>query len=102
MASRTGAGKETLRAEVAYATPGEQVVLSVESAPGATVETVIRRSGVLERFPGIDLHGQKVGIFSRPVALDTPVRDGDRVEIYRPLRADPKEMRRERARHERS
>jgi putative ubiquitin-RnfH superfamily antitoxin RatB of RatAB toxin-antitoxin module len=61
------------------------------------VEDAIRASGVLEAFPEIDLARNKVGIFSKLVKLDEKVRDRDRVEIYRPLIADPKEVRRKRA-----
>lgn len=83
--------------EVAYATAKEQVVLSLEVPKGAAVEMAIRQSGILERFPEIDLNKNKVGIFSKPCKLDQAVQLGDRVEIYRPLLADPKEVRRQRA-----
>ncbi|HFQ4994844.1 TPA: RnfH family protein, partial [Vibrio vulnificus] len=63
----------------------------------ATVEEIIRQSGVLEIYPEIDLGKNKVGVFSRLVKLDATVRDKDRIEIYRPLLADPKEIRRKRA-----
>lgn len=85
------------RIEVAYATPSRQEVIEMTIRPGATVGRVIRESGLLERFPEIDLARNRVGIFGELAALDDPVRDGDRVEIYRPLRADPKEARRKRA-----
>ncbi|MEJ5211961.1 MAG: RnfH family protein, partial [Burkholderiales bacterium] len=88
---------ETILVEVAYARPDQQVLIPVRLPPGATVEEAIRRSGVLERFPEIDLARNKVGIWSKLTKLDTPVRDRDRVEIYRPLIADPKEVRRKRA-----
>jgi len=83
--------------EVIYARPELQTLLQVQVAGGATVEDVIRASGVLEAFPEIDLAKNKVGIFSKLVKLDEAVRDKDRVEIYRPLIADPKEVRRKRA-----
>jgi len=83
--------------EVAYATPTRQEVIEVTVPPGATVEQVIRASGMLERFPEIDLAHQSVGVFGERVHLRDPVRDRDRVEIYRPLIADPKEARRARA-----
>lgn len=83
--------------EVAYARPDEQVVIPLRVPPGATVEEAIRRSGVLERFPEIDLARNKVGIFSKITKLDTTLRDKDRVEIYRALIADPKDVRRKRA-----
>jgi hypothetical protein len=71
--------------------------LRVQLAEGATVKDAIRASGVLDEFPEIDLASNKVGIFSKLVKLDEAVRDKDRVEIYRPLIADPKEVRRKRA-----
>lgn len=83
--------------EVAYALPEKQTLLRVQVRGGATVEDVIRASGVLAAFPEIDLATNKVGIFSKLVKLDETVRDKDRVEIYRPLIADPKEVRRKRA-----
>ncbi len=88
---------DEITVEVAYARPDEQVILPVRLAPTATVEDAIRRSGILERFPEIDLAKNKVGIFSKLSKLDAPLRDKDRVEIYRPLIADPKEVRRKRA-----
>jgi hypothetical protein len=85
------------RVEVAYATPSRQEVIELTVRPGASVEQVIRESGLLERFPEIDLARSRVGIFGEIAGLRDPVRDGDRVEIYRPLLADPKEARRRRA-----
>lgn len=85
------------RVEVAYATPLRQEVIEVVIRPGASIEQVIRESGLLERFPEIDLARSQVGIFGEIASLRDPVRDGDRVEIYRPLLADPKEARRRRA-----
>ncbi|MFP5307695.1 MAG: RnfH family protein [Gammaproteobacteria bacterium] len=83
--------------EVAYAAPAEQVILKLDVAAGTTVRDAIERSGILQRFPEIDLAQNKVGRWSHVAALDEIVRAGDRVEIYRPLIADPKEMRRQRA-----
>lgn len=83
--------------EVLYALPHEQLLLRVDLAESATVEDAIRASGVLDAHPEIDLARNKVGIFSKLVKLDEKVRDRDRVEIYRPLIADPKEVRRKRA-----
>lgn len=83
--------------EIVYALPDAQTLRRVELAKGATVEDVIRRSGLLEDFPEIDLARNKVGVFSKLVKLDEAVRDRDRIEIYRPLIADPKEVRRKRA-----
>ncbi len=86
-----------IQVEVIYALPATQPLLHAMLAEGATVEDAIRASGVLEAFPEIDLAKNKVGIFSKLVKLDEKVRDRDRVEIYRPLIADPKEVRRKRA-----
>lgn len=86
-----------IHVEVVYALPDQQPILPVALPEGATVEEAIRRSGVLEAFPTIDLAVNKVGIFSKLVKLDEKLRDRDRVEIYRPLIADPKEVRRKRA-----
>ena len=85
------------RVQVAYATPARQEVIDVTLPAGATIEDAIRRSGILERFPEIDLSRNRVGIYGEAARLQDPVRDGDRVEIYRPLIADPKEIRRARA-----
>jgi putative ubiquitin-RnfH superfamily antitoxin RatB of RatAB toxin-antitoxin module len=87
--------------EVVYATPEEQVVRTAQVFAGATVWQAIAASGLLAQFPQIDLTGQAVGIFGSRVRLSDPVTDGDRIEIYRPLQADPKEMRRRRARSRR-
>lgn len=83
--------------EVAYALPEKQYLLRVQLEVGATVEEAIRASGLLELREDIDLKVNKVGIYSRTVKLHDTVNDGDRVEIYRPLIADPKELRRQRA-----
>jgi putative ubiquitin-RnfH superfamily antitoxin RatB of RatAB toxin-antitoxin module len=83
--------------EIAYAKPSEQVILELDVPEGTTVEAAIGESAILQRFPEIDLTQNKVGIFSKPCNLDHPLRAGDRVEIYRPLLADPKQARRNRA-----
>jgi len=88
---------EHFQVEVAYARPDVQVVLPVEVEEGATLRQAIERSGVLNRYPEIDLAVNKVGIFGRLAKLDETVRARDRVEIYRPLIADPKEVRKQRA-----
>ena len=85
------------RVEVAFATPARQAILEAQVPAGATVEQAIRQSGILERFPEIDLAKNPVGIFGERARLADVVQDGDRVEIYRPLIADPKEARRARA-----
>ncbi|MCX8086615.1 MAG: RnfH family protein [Rhodocyclaceae bacterium] len=74
---------------VAYAEPGGQIWLNIEVPEGTTVQEAIERSGLLRQFPHIDLSTQKVGIFGRLVKLDTPLRAGDRVEIYRAIICDP-------------
>ena len=83
--------------EVAYATPKKQLILLVPFEEGMSAQKAIDLSGILTTFPDIDLVKNAVGIFSKPCKLDTPLRVGDRVEIYRPLIADPKEVRRQRA-----
>ncbi|HQU16175.1 MAG: RnfH family protein [Chromatiales bacterium 21-64-14] len=88
---------EALRVEVTYARPDRQVLMVLQLPPGATLEQAIRRCGVLTQFPEIDLKVNPVGVFGRRRTLDAVLRDGDRVEIYRPLVVDPKEARRRRA-----
>ncbi|MGO9446772.1 MAG: RnfH family protein [Thiobacillaceae bacterium] len=83
--------------EVAYALASQQVLIPVKLDEGSTIEQAIRSSGLLDKFPDIDLERNKVGVFGRLSKLDTVLRDKDRVEIYRPLIADPKEVRRQRA-----
>ncbi|MEQ9722686.1 RnfH family protein [Yersinia alsatica] len=86
-----------IRVEVVYALPERQYLRTVTLAAGSTVEDAINASGLLELRSDIDLTKNKVGVYSRPVKLGDKVNDGDRVEIYRPLIADPKELRRQRA-----
>ena len=83
--------------EVVYALPEKQYLQKVSLAEGATVEQAVIASGLLKLRTDIDLTKNKVGVWSRTVKLQDTVRDGDRVEIYRPLIADPKELRRQRA-----
>ena len=83
--------------EVAYALPTKQSLVDVAIKEGATVEEVIQASNLLNEYPDIDLSSTKVGIWSRVVKLRDSVKDGDRIEIYRPLIADPKEIRKRRA-----
>lgn len=82
---------------VAYGTPERQVEIPVVVEKNCTVAVAIRRSGILEQFPEIDLANVAVGVFSRKVALDDLLETDDRIEIYRPLQLDPKEARRLRA-----
>ena len=86
-----------LEIEVAYALPHRQFLRRLKVPPGSTVREAIVLSGVLSKFPEIDLELVRVGIFSRPVDLDVRVKSGDRVEIYRPLNLSPTEARRLRA-----
>ena len=83
--------------EVAYALPQQQLIVQLKVPDGTTAEQAVRQSGILEKFPDIDLAENKLGIFGKLVKNDTPLRERDRVEIYRPLIADPKEVRRQRA-----
>lgn len=84
--------------EVAYARPGTQTLLTVELPPGANAGEAVAGSGILERHPEIEWPGAPIGVFGRKVDPGHLLREGDRVEIYRPLIADPKEARRRRAR----
>ncbi|MEM9100967.1 MAG: RnfH family protein [Pseudomonadota bacterium] len=83
--------------EVAYALPDKQTLLALQVPEGTRVAEAIHLSGILDKHPEIDTQVNKVGIFSKLAKLDTELRDKDRVEIYRPLIADPKEARRKRA-----
>ncbi len=87
---------ERIRVEVVYAEPERQFLRRVELAAGASVADAIAASGI-EREAGIDAASMAIGIWSKPIAATTLLRDGDRVELYRPLKADPKESRRRRA-----
>lgn len=88
---------EEILVEVAYALPEQQVILPVKLPAGSNVEGAIQQSGILTKFPEINLAENKVGIFGKLSKLDAELRNRDRVEIYRPLIADPKEVRRQRA-----
>ena len=83
--------------EVAYALPDKQSLVSLEVEKGTTLQEAIEASGILDSFEQIDLTKDRVGIFSKFATLDTVLREKDRVEIYRPLIADPKQARKERA-----
>ncbi len=84
---------------VCYALPDVSFLVQLEVAAGTTIVQAIAASGVLARFPEIDLARNKLGLFGKLKPADTVLRDGDRIEIYRPLQADPMESRRRRARH---
>jgi len=89
--------EQRIKVEVAYATQREQALLEIEAEKGVTVRDAIERSGLLGRFPEVDLNVNKVGIHGKVARLDQILETGDRVEIYRPLIADPKEARKRRA-----
>ena len=83
--------------EIAYALPEEQVIISVKVPSKSDVKQAIEKSGIQKKFPSIDLSKNKVGIFGKKTTLDHVLKNRDRIEIYRPLILDPKEMRRKRA-----
>ena len=83
--------------EVAYALADKQSLISIEVEKGATLKEAVEASGILDAFEEIDLSKDRVGIFSKFATLETVLREKDRVEIYRPLIADPKKVRKERA-----
>lgn len=86
-----------IKIEIAYALPTRYFLKTMTVEAGTMVQTAILQSGILQRFTEIDLRENKVGIYSRTVKLTDQLHDGDRIEIYRPLLADPKEIRRKRA-----
>jgi uncharacterized protein len=88
---------ESISVEIIYIKPGSQNSLTLQIPPGSNISQAINRSGLLQRFPEIDLAINKVGVFSKIKQLDAVLCNGDRIEIYRPLLADPKEARRQRA-----
>ncbi len=83
--------------EVAYALEKKQTLLEIEVDKGTTLKQAIERSGIIDIYPQIDLTKDKTGVFGKIAKLDTVLREKDRVEIYRPLIADPKQVRKERA-----
>ncbi len=88
---------EAMLVEIAYARPEEQVILEVQGRPGMTLMEAVRASNITARFPEIDLENAKFGIFGKLATANAQLHAGDRVEIYRPLIADPKEARKKRA-----
>ncbi|MCG6201540.1 RnfH family protein [Psychromonas antarctica] len=88
---------EMIDIEVAYGLPNKQALLSLAVPVGSTIEEGIKLSGIIRSFPEIVISEAIVGIFSRTETLSTVLGEGDRIEIYRPLIADPKEMRKLRA-----
>ena len=83
--------------EVAYATPAKQIIVECEIEQGTSARVAVRLSGIDQHFPEIDLENCDLGVFGKVIAPDYQLQDGDRIEIYRPLIADPKEIRRRRA-----
>ncbi len=83
---------------VCYALPDHQEVVSLTVMPHTTVLQAIEQSGILEKYPGIEVREGSIGIFGHPVRLDRRLRPHDRVEIYRPLHENPVDARRKRAR----
>jgi len=88
---------DSINVEVAYATPEKQKIRAVNVDAGTTIGAAIVQSGIMMDFPDLDLEAAKVGLFGKVAAMTTVLSEGDRVEIYRPLIADPKEVRRKRA-----
>lgn len=88
---------DRIRATVVYALAQRQWAVPVELEAGASVQAAIERSGLLQALPELRSRVLEVGISHRRCSLDSPVRDGDRIEIYRPLQIDPKQARRLRA-----
>ncbi|NNF15245.1 MAG: RnfH family protein [Gammaproteobacteria bacterium] len=83
-----------IRCEVVFATPAKQVLLALQVDAGTTAGEAVKLSGISAEFPDADFSAPALGIFSRPVKAEYVLEDGNRVEIYRPLEADPKEVRR--------
>ena len=87
----------TILVEVAYASPSKQLIIPIHVKPGTTVKEAIIQSGIQKEFPEINIDIDATGIFGKHITYDQKLREKDRVEIYRPLIADPKEIRRQRA-----
>ena len=87
-----------MKIEVIYALPERQELVTLDLPEGGTAQQAVEASGLLQKYPDIELGGRnKLGVFAKLVKADTVLRDRDRVEIYRPLIADPKEVRRQKA-----
>jgi putative ubiquitin-RnfH superfamily antitoxin RatB of RatAB toxin-antitoxin module len=89
--------EHNIQVEVVYALPERQEVIALQLPPASTLRAALEASGLLRKYPEIDPENGKFGIFSKLAKADTPLRDRDRVEIYRPLVADPKQIRQQRA-----
>lgn len=88
---------DPITVEVAYARPDEQRIIELKVAPGTTLKEAVEQSGITGHFPEIDLEKARMGIWGKIARPDAVLQPGDRVEIYRPLIADPKEARKKRA-----
>lgn len=88
---------EKIQIQVVYALTDKQELISLQMPAGSTVQQAVEASGLLTKYPEIDLARNKLGVFAKLAKADTPLRDRDRVEIYRPLIADPKAVRKQRA-----
>ena len=89
--------QDVFAVDVVYALPKQQKIISVKVKPGTTAIEVLKQSNMLVFFPDIDLETIKLGVFSNLVKHDRVIEQGDRLEVYRPLIADPKDVRRKRA-----
>ncbi len=87
----------TIHVEVVFATPARQALVGLDITPGSSIADAIEQSGIAALFNDFDLAAAPVGVFGQKATREHTLRDGDRVEIYRPLLADPKEVRRQRA-----
>ncbi len=88
---------ETINVEVCYALSGKQELVKLSLTEGSSLQQAVEASGLLEKYPEIDLKKNKFGIWNKLSKVDSVLRDKDRIEIYRPLIADPKEVRKQRA-----
>jgi len=95
--SDSSVAEDKVTIEVVYGVPQKQKILTLLVAVGTTVEQAVIESGIIALFPEIDLSINKVGVWNRAVKLSEEVNDLDRVEVYRPLIADPKDVRKRRA-----
>ncbi|MDR0736917.1 MAG: RnfH family protein [Zoogloeaceae bacterium] len=89
--------EHNIQVEVVYALPEKQEVVCLQLPPASPLGAALSASGLLQKYPEIDLENGRFGIFSKLAKSDTPLRDRDRVEIYRPLIADPRQIRQQRA-----
>ncbi|MCC4833188.1 RnfH family protein [Shewanella sp. 1_MG-2023] len=88
---------ETFSVDVIYALPTQQKIITISVMPGTTFIEAVKQSNIVSFFPEIDLEKVKLGVFSRQAKHDEVLQQGQRIEIYRPLIADPKDVRRKRA-----